>query len=299
VAFLFPQKWSTDELQEARKEAEAAFVVERVAEGAHAYYAQLKLVEARVRQTLADTDNLRRLSGVTLQGDPGLWQTLRYFCAPPVSEEDLWTLVGRKFKRTTNESIANSTAVAISKILDKIRFPWILGSDNPDPADLEGAVRATTVLLAHELFKTERRKNASKKQENRIADELIAMGLTLDPARTPILTLDTLARGSFSRERKVDGAKCDVPVRLRDGRLLALECKVSNGPKNSWKRLHREVGGKAERWRQEFGTQIVTGAVLAGVYDLSCLQKSQAEHGVYLFWQHNLDPLKDFVQAVN
>lgn len=106
--------------------------------------------------------------------------------------------------------------------------------------------------------------------------------------------LDALARGGFSRERKVAGAKCDVPVRLHDGRLLAIECKISNGPKNSWKRLNREVGGKAERWRGHFGGQVLTAAVIAGMFDLSCLRAAQAD-GVHVFWEHDLEPLKDFV----
>lgn len=126
----------------------------------------------------------------------------------------------------------------------------------------------------------------------------MAVGLTLDDGRKPILRLDELPRGHYSRERKVDGAKCDIPIRLADGRLLALECKVSNGPKNSWKRLHREVGGKAERWRQEFGHQILTGAVLAGVFDLRCLVNSQEEQDVYLFWQHDLGSLAAFVSSI-
>jgi hypothetical protein len=92
------------------------------------------------------------------------------------------------------------------------------------------------------------------------------------------------------------GAKCDVPVRLHDGRLLAIECKISNGPKNSWKRLNREVGGKAERWRGHFGGQVVTAAVLAGMYDLSCLLAAQAD-GVHVFWEQDLEPLKDFVAS--
>ena len=85
--------------------------------------------------------------------------------------------------------------------------------------------------------------------------------------------------------------------RLRDGRLLALECKVSNGPKNSWKRLNREVGGKAERWRAAFGGQLVTGAVLAGVFDLSCLVAAQGDEGVAIYWEHDLTRLITFLSA--
>lgn len=88
------------------------------------------------------------------------------------------------------------------------------------------------------------------------------------------------------------------PVRLRDGRLLALECKVSNGPKNSWKRVNREVGGKSEGWRQQFGVMVVTGVVLAGVYDLACLKTAQDNQRVAIFWEHDLSPLADFVTSV-
>ncbi|MGH2771058.1 MAG: XamI family restriction endonuclease [Actinomycetota bacterium] len=56
---------------------------------------------------------------------------------------------------------------------------------------------------------------------------------------------------------------------------MALECKVSNSALNSVKRLIRETGGKARSWRNAFGLQIVTGAVLAGVYKLGNLLDAQ------------------------
>ena len=92
-----------------------------------------------------------------------------------------------------------------------------------------------------------------------------------------------------------DGAKCDLPIRLRDRRLLALECKVTNTPKNSYKRLNREVGGKAETWTKMYGVQVVTGAVLAGVFDLKCLVSAQNEQNVALFWQHDFETLIEFL----
>ena len=98
-----------------------------------------------------------------------------------------------------------------------------------------------------------------------------------------------MPRGGYSRERRLAGAKCDVPARLFDGRLLALECKVSNGPKNGWKRVNREVGGKSDAWRAHFGTQALTGVILAGVFDLSCLVTAQ-DRGVVILWEHDLEP---------
>lgn len=66
-------------------------------------------------------------------------------------------------------------------------------------------------------------------------------------------------------------------------------------PKNGWKRVNREVGGKAERWRQQFGSQIVTGVVLAGVLDVACLKAAQDGQNVVVFWEHEVSPLKEFV----
>jgi hypothetical protein len=85
-------------------------------------------------------------------------------------------------------------------------------------------------------------------------------------------------------------------VRLRDGRILALECKVSNSAVNSFKRFNREITDKAAKWRLSFGDQVVPAAVLAGVYKLENLCDAQDE-GVTIFWDHDLAPLVDFVSS--
>jgi len=226
--------------------------------------------------------------------DKLLWQSLRYVCAPPISEEDLWTLVGKKFKNVPNE-FAERTASAFEAVLDVRRFPWVSENRDPQVEEVSRAIHATTALLAHESFKTQRRGLSSRNQEAEVASALIQAGVAFDSKRSPINSLDELERYSFARERKVAGAKCDVPIRLRDGRLLALECKVSNGPKNSWKRLQREVGGKADTWRRTHGAQVITGAMLAGVFDLSCVKRAQDDQGVAIFWQHDMQRLVDFV----
>jgi len=43
--------------------------------------------------------------------------------------------------------------------------------------------------------------------------------------------------------------------------------------------------------------QIITGIVLAGVYDLSCLIAAQNSQNVVLFWEHDLTPLSEFLEA--
>ncbi|MEU8616951.1 XamI family restriction endonuclease [Streptomyces sp. NPDC048623] len=247
---------------------------------------------------MEQTSDLRDLEGGLFLYDPLIWRALRYFCAPPVSEEDLWTLVGQKFTAVP-AALSDETADVIREVLDPVRFPWLPEGRGPSVTERESAVMATTALWALELLRTRRRGAASKEQEGQVALTLNQIGYSLDSTRGDINVLDVLKRGSYSRERKVAGAKCDVPIRLKDGRLLAVECKVSNGPKNSWKRLIRECGGKSETWRAQFGTQVVTVAVLAGSFDLSCLVNAQKIDGLWIFWQHDLGALAEFVQSID
>jgi hypothetical protein len=155
---------------------------------------------------------------------------------------------------------------------------------------------ATTVLWTAQQLWTERRGEASTRQEAATSAALAEAGLVLDASRSQIMLVDDMARGTYSKERRIAGAKCDVPARLHDGRLLAVECKVSNGPKNGWKRVNREVVGKAETWRSHFGAAVLTGLVLSGVFDLSSLRTAQ-QSGVALFWEHDLSSLSEFVAA--
>lgn len=126
-----------------------------------------------------------------------------------------------------------------------------------------------------------------------MVEALRASGYEEGPRLRTMDALDVLPRGSFTREVNLAGSKCDVPVRLHDGRLLALECKVSNSALNSVKRLIRETGGKARAWRNAFGLQVITAAVLSGVYKLGNLLDAQENYAI--FWEHDLRPLQEFV----
>jgi len=293
-SFPLPRTWTREELLVQRTQAEHVFIEQRREEGPRAYADVFAELEPIVSGTLELTRDLRDVTGAKLVAYDVLLQTLRYCCAPPISEEDLWTMVGRKFRHVPPD-VADATASAMQPLYDPVRFPWLVTSREPTSGERASAILATTAMLASVVTATRRRGDVSIRQEAAVGEALRAAGFNFDPNRTPLAVLDALERGSFSRERKVAGAKCDVPVRLHDGRLLAIECKVSNGPKNSWKRLNREAGGKAERWRAAFGTQIVTAAVLAGVFDVSCLVAGQRDNGVAIFWEHELGPLAEFV----
>jgi len=63
------------------------------------------------------------------------------------------------------------------------------------------------------------------------------------------------------------------------------------------KRLIRETCGKADLLRHAFGEQVITGAVLSGVFKLKNLREAQNDRGVALFWEHDLSRLEEFVRA--
>lgn len=293
--FAPPPHWSEEDLRNARDEAERRFTQQRRDEGPRAFAEVFDELLPKVVALLEMTGDLTTLSGQVFLDDPDAWQAARYVCGPPISQEDLWTLVGKKFKRVP-AAYADDTAEALSLVIDGVRFPWILEGRNATEPERRQAILATGCLWAAQLLGTRRRHQAASAQEVATAGALAAAGLSFDADRSKIEILDDLPRGHFSRERVIVTSKCDVPTRLNDGRLLALECKVSNGPKNGWKRINREVGGKANGWRVAFGSQLITAVVVAGVFDYSCLASAQ-EAGVVLFFEHDLRALTEFVAA--
>ena len=95
----------------------------------------------------------------------------------------------------------------------------------------------------------------------------------------------------------VGSRKADVPVRLFDGRLMPVECKVSNSALNSVKRINNDAAVKAKTWKFELGVnQVVPVAMLSGVFKVSNLMQAQGD-GLTLFWAHKLDSLGEFINA--
>ncbi|WP_341717684.1 XamI family restriction endonuclease [Micromonospora sp. FIMYZ51] len=298
LAFYQPPSWTEEALKAARDHAESLFTAHRREEGPRSFARMYDSLRPQVEQLFAASKDLLDLTGEVFIADPSAWQAGRYVCGPPISQEDLWTLVGSSKFRKVPPGLAEATADAIRVVIDPVRFPWVEQRRYPRDDEREAAILATSVLWAAQQLATERRGEASTRQEALTGETLSRAGLVLDPSRSPIHFFDDMQRGTYSRERHIAGAKCDVPIRLPDGRLLALECKVSNGPKNGWKRVNREVVGKAEAWRSHFGVQLITGVVLAGVFDMSCLRTAQ-QAGVILFWEHDLTPLHEFVSGTN
>lgn len=295
---LNPPNWSAEELDAARQVALARFVESWGKEGTHAYRSLFSQNEPAVRRLFALTQDLRDFRGEMLFQAPELLTAARYLGGPPVSADDLETLAGMQIgRRTTDAALALRVEKVLRAALDPIRLPWVIENRSPREEERHAAILWTTGIWTIEQLRTQRRTQSSQRQERAVAEVLRAAGYEETPRLRLIDSLDQLPRGTFMRETSVAGSKCDIPVRLHDGRLLAIECKVSNSALNSVKRLIRETGGKARLWQGVFGMQVLTAAVLSGVYKLTSLVDAQDTYGIAIFWQHDLQPLHDFVAA--
>lgn len=181
--------------------------------------------------------------------------------------------------------------------LDRIRFPWIfdIPKRKPTAHEREIALRWTAGLRTVQDVQTSRKMRSAARQEKAVELLLSATGFSKVAPRE-ITVAGGLNRGEFCRESLVADRKCDVPVGLRDGRFLLIECKVSNSSTNSVKRLNRETGGKARGWTEVFGQRAVTAVVLAGVYKLKNLEDAQNKDHVVIFWERELQPLRRFLE---
>jgi len=253
-----------------------------------------------VKELFAATDNLRSLAkGQAFGNSPRLVTPARYLGGPPISADDLDIIAdGRVANRRHLEArLAAAAASVIEAALDRRRFPWLFAAPprKPSAAELKIALEWTAGLWAAQRVATKRRGESSARQEAAVS--AVLKGCNFDVVRTGAIdvTAESLDKGQYCRETNVIGTKCDVPVKLRDGRLLLIECKVSNSSLNSVKRLIREIGGKARIWRSGFGDRAITAAVLSGVFKLRHLEEAQNQHGVVIFWESDLKPLRGFL----
>jgi len=280
-----------------RLRATKLFVRERMEDGTRAYREAFDRTLPLVERLFTVSRDLADFGDDLLHREPGVLHAARYLAAPPISADDLVTLVGRSPGRRVDADLSRVLAGVLRASWDPVRFPWLCRRRSPTQQERDAAVNWTASIWAIEQLRTARRTQASRRQQGAVERLLLEAGFTLEASLRTVGSLDDLPRGHFARECQIAGTKCDVPIRLRDGRLLALECKVSNSALNSVKRLLRETGGKARQWAAAYGEQIVTGAVLAGVFKLHNLVDAQETYKVSIFWEHDLTPLVDFLSA--
>ena len=231
-----------------------------------------------------------------------LLTAIRYLTAPPISEDDLETLIGcdgalSGSRLVQDRNLRDRVLGAVVAVLDHRRFPWLRDRRLPTRAERGAAVISTAALLASSRIQTERRNKAKAEQEARVKASLAARGFEeVDTPRSirNFQQANVPRAGQFCGETMLAGKKADVVVSLWDGRYMAIECKVSNSALNSVKRIN-DVVDKATRWLDRLGADnVIPAAVLSGVYGLATLVDAQQLSGLRFFWAHRLADLATF-----
>ena len=298
-----PPVWNSTQLDQASQRAEEHFRESRHTEPLEVYLDVFDEYQGIVEEVMEETVDLTRLEECALgiMTDSRKREVFRYLSGPPVSEDDLKVLMQARSlapRTLRNDPDLMARVVAFMRDWhDRRRFPWVNTAWEPQEHDRGAAILATTSLLAMRRVETLRRHQSKEIQERRVEQQLIRTGYTKVTTRR-IQTLGVAPSAmEFCRETTFGDRKADFVIGLRDGRTMAIECKVSNSSTNSVKRLNNDATVKAESWRQDFGVkQVVCAAVLSGVYKVHNLENAQSR-GLTLFWAHDLQAMVDWIHA--
>jgi Holliday junction resolvase len=234
-------------------------------------------------------------------GNPAFYTALRYLTAPPISVDDLETVLCRRVSATamrTDAQFAEEVVDLIRQTIDPKRFPWISTGIAATSEELHVAKIATAVAATIQRVQTKRRGDEKKDLEGAVVQLLDALNFkkVLTP-RAPILSTEDLPKaGEYMTGATLGNDNGDCVIGLYDRRRLVLECKSSNSEINSRKRLNKEVVKDARNWASHFGAQVLTAAALRGVFKPSYVHEAQ-ETPMMILWAHRLEDLASFIES--
>ncbi len=299
-----PPVWSDEELHDHSERAREHFRQVRLTEPLEVFlefFDEFRGVVGKVLEQTVDLSRLRE-EAVDLIQDRRKLEVIRYLAGPPVSEDDLKILIGTDSLAPSrfgnDEDLVDNFVGFIQDWHDRRRFPWLNHSRGPEEQERNAAIVATTALLATRRLETWRRTGQRKSQEEAVAAQLRRSRFhEVDPQPVRVLA-DAPDQLEYCRESRFGDRKADFLLGLPDGRIMAIECKVSNSATNSIKRLNNDAAAKSEYWKDQFGSaQVVTSAVLEGVYKPRHLKLAQ-DGGLTLFWSHDLSAMFRWIRSI-
>lgn len=303
-----PTRWTSDQFASDLVEAKAIFRKLRLEEPVEAYSESFEYVRDSVENLIEETVDLALLEekALKLLSDPAMLDAIRYLAGPPISKDDLKTLVDSNSLAPkvleNNPELVRKLFQTIRDAIDRKRFPWV--SDNREPTDTErhAAIIASTALITTQRVATSRRTEGKKEQEEKVRTTLLGYGfeeISIPGRSIPSTTHANAPKpGQFCGETTLGNDKADLIVGLWDSRVMPIECKVSNSSINSRKRLNMEAASKAERWIKDFGLRtIVPVSVISGVFKREYLESAQGR-GLTIYWSHRLDELTNWMDRV-
>jgi hypothetical protein len=304
-----PRVWTDQELAEQARVALNEFVDRRLAEPGGKYLAHIqnrRRAIIRLLKKLVGIDpnnpDVKLVRAILL--DDELFSALRYVAGPPVSRDDLGVLVTRDIKGIKkrglekNNELPGKVLQLICQLADPYRFPWLADRRSPTSHELRAAIRSTMTLHAAQTLATERR-GYGKLVEKRLETRLVELSFTKTrapnkgkitaPVHYPVYP-------QFYGECTVHTRKVDLYIALPDGRMIAVEAKDSSSGLNSVKRILNDTAAKARHFTSHAGKNIITVALLSGVFKVESLKAAQASD-LYLVWSHDLDGFVEWIKT--
>ena len=300
MSHVAPPRWSESEFAAQIARATEIFKNKRIDEPLELYSNLFDMYLNYVENLLEESVDLQELTTVVREyiTDPDKRYALRYLASPPVSDDDLQVLADTKFSQAALERDPDAITRIVEVVLaglDRWRFPWFTEGREPTETERRIATISTTSLIATSRQQTYRRNTQKTDQERQIADALQSIGFQKVSTRNISTLREAPHPGEFCDESLLGGSKADIIACLWDGRVLAIEAKVTNSATNSVKRVNREAAAKAAAWLSKFGTLgVIPCAVISGVFKVHNLVSAQ-EEGLTIFWAHDLDRMLEFV----
>ena len=304
MALVDPPRWSELEFERERLKAIEFFREERLTEPVERYLRAFDDYTANIDRLMRESQDLQSLRDVaqTVLTDADLLEALRYLAGPPVSADDLMELAETNLTASRLRDDAAAARRVIETVLamiDSRRFTWVAEGRQPTDDERSAAAMASAALMASQRVRTDRANSAKTDQEAMVRERLAASGFTEVATRVISTSANAPGGGEYCAECLVAGRKADVVVGLHDGRVMPIECKVSNSSTNSVKRLNNDAAVKATVWRDRLGSDgVVPVAVLSGVFKTVNLLQAQDRY-LTIFWSHNLGPLIRFINSAN
>ncbi len=251
--------------------------------------------------TIAATDNLRDIEAA-IRGSAGHLSVLRRLLSPPLSQDQLRLRCPAYSKAAENNaaSISATKAEAIASFILEWRDPqltsWLDEGRPPTSGELSATTEALALLITAQSTMTNKRTLLAAKQEAAVLELLTARGWKQKSA--PLISQSSqLSTHEFMHKTRfatgTNPQEVDIACGMGRSVVLAMECKVTNDPTNSIKRIN-DILKKARAWQTHWGNFVKTGALLQGVIAYKDVRRLLIED-VHVFWSHRLEDLGEWL----
>lgn len=167
-----PPKWDKKRLTSDLERAIEEFRESRMTEPLEAYLELFEDYKDAFDELLEQTVDLRELSdkAMAVLRDEKLLEAVRYLSGPPISHDDLSTLVGQSInirRLNADPQLAKRIIDTVMLGLDRRRFPWLQDGREAQEGERASAVLASAALLATTKAGTKRRNESKELQERK------------------------------------------------------------------------------------------------------------------------------------